>query len=196
MTELTTRGEYDRTNCSDPMSWCVVSKLLPWGYFSDGHYLTVNPACQTDGKLNVQQHSSKCLNTLTVKFFRRWVWETRHSGVTGWELLSHFSDVWCSSLLQLTRSSNWQLESLFRWQMWPHWTYVLNNIIRKKNKSRLTLFDIIARVQKITLPQRYSITADISHCEALNCEPEIEFLSPAGIGYLGSDVIYGGNRHH
>jgi hypothetical protein len=50
--------------------------------------------------------------------------------------------------------------------------------------------------QKITLPQRNSITADISHCEALNCDLETKFLSPAGTGYLGSEVIYGGNRHH
>jgi hypothetical protein len=64
------------------------------------------------------------LKTLIPKCFRRRVWETRRSVATGWELLSHFSDVWCSSLLQLTRSSSWQRESLFRCQIWPHWTYV------------------------------------------------------------------------
>jgi hypothetical protein len=53
-----------------------------------------------------------------VKCFRRRVWETRHSSVTGWEPLSHFSDVWCSSLLQLTRGSNWQRESSSRCQIW------------------------------------------------------------------------------
>jgi len=126
------------TNRSDPMSWCVALKLLLWGYIVDRHYLTVNPDCQTAGTFNVQLHSSEGHNTLTVKCFRRKVWETRHSGATGWELLSHFSDVWCSSLLQLTRSSTWQRESLFRCQMWPHWTYVPNSIIRKENNSRLT----------------------------------------------------------
>ena len=51
--------------------------------------------------------------------------ETRHSGVTGWELLSHFSEVSCSSLLQLTKCSNWQRESSSQYQMWPWWMYVL-----------------------------------------------------------------------
>ena len=125
-------------NWSDLMTWCVVSKLLPWGYLLDRHYLTANPACRTAGTVNVQLHSSKGLNTSTVKRYRRRVWETRHSGATGWELLSHFSGVWCSSLLHLTRGSNWQRESLFRCQMWPHWTYVSNNVIRKENKLRLT----------------------------------------------------------
>jgi hypothetical protein len=116
----------------DPMRWRLVTKLLPWGYFLDRHYLTVSPACQIAGTLNIQLHSSEGLNTLTVKCFRRRVWEMRHSGATGWELLSHFRDVCCSSLLQLTRSSYWQQESLFRCQMWPHWMYVLNNIVRKE----------------------------------------------------------------
>jgi hypothetical protein len=148
------------------MGWCEVSKLLPWGYC---WYST----------MNVQLHSSEGLNTLTVKCFRRRVWETRHSGATGWEHLSHFSDVWCSSLLHLTRSCNWQRESLFRCQMWPHWTYVPNNICRKENKSRFTGLHIILLVQKIKLPQRYSITAYNSHRGALNRDPEIKFLSPA-----------------
>jgi hypothetical protein len=73
---------------------------------------------------------------ITVKCSRRRVWETRHSGATGWELLSHFSGVWCSSLLQLTSSSNWQRESLFRCQMWQHWMYVPNNVITYENRSR------------------------------------------------------------
>jgi len=64
------------------------------------------------------------LKTFIPKCFRRTVWETQHSGATGWELLSHFSDVWCSSLLQLTRSSNWQLESSFRCQISPQRMYV------------------------------------------------------------------------
>jgi len=34
-------------------------------------------------------------------------------------------------------------------------------------------------VPEITLPQRYSITADISHCEALNRDWDINFISPA-----------------
>jgi len=34
-------------------------------------------------------------------------------------------------------------------------------------------------VPEITLPQRYNITADISHCEALNRDREVKFLSPA-----------------
>jgi len=68
--------------------------------------------------LNVQLHGSKRLNTLIVKCFRLSVWETRHSDATGWELPSHFSDVWCSPSLQLTRNSDLQRESLFRYQMW------------------------------------------------------------------------------
>ena len=116
----------------NPMRLISVTKLQHWGCFLDRHYLTVNPACQTVGTLNVLLHSSEGLNTLTVKFFRRRVWETRHSGATGWELLSHFRGVWCSSLLQLTRSSTWQQESLFRCQMWPHWMYVINNVSCKR----------------------------------------------------------------
>jgi hypothetical protein len=77
--------------------------------------------------------AAKFRRTWISEHFRRRAWETRHSGATGWELLSHFSDVWCSSLLQLTRSSTWQWESLFRCQMWPHWMYVSNNTIRKEN---------------------------------------------------------------
>jgi len=105
-----------------------------WGYFKDCHPLTVNPACQTAGTLDVQLHSLEGLDTLTVKCYRRRVWEMRHSGATGLELQFYFSDVWRSSLLQLTRSSNWQRESLFRCQMWPHWMYVPNNITRNENK--------------------------------------------------------------
>ena len=118
------------------MRWRLVTKLLTSGYFLDRHYLTA-------GTLNVQLHSSEGLNTLNVKCFRRRVWETRHSGATGWELLSLFSDVWCSLLLQLTMGSNWQLESLFRCQVWPHWMYVPDNIIRKENKWRLIWFHTI-----------------------------------------------------
>jgi len=88
------------------------------------------PSLSTAVTLNVQQQSSEILNTLTVKCYRRRMWETQHSGATGWELLSHFSDVWCSWLLQLTRGSIWQRESLFRCQMWPHWMYVSNNVIK------------------------------------------------------------------
>ena len=87
------------------------------------------PSLPTAVTLNVQLHSSERLDTLNVKYFRRRVWEMRHSGATGLELLSHFSDVWCSSLLQLTRSFNWQRESLFRCQMWPQWMYVSNNVM-------------------------------------------------------------------
>ena len=138
----------------DLMRRLLVTKLQPWGCFLDRHYLTVNPTCQTVGILNVLLHRSGGLNTLTVKCYRQRVWETRHSGATGWELLSHFSDVWCSSFLQLTRRSVWQLESLFLCQMWPHWMYVSNHEIRKENKSRLTRFYRILHVQKVTLPQR------------------------------------------
>jgi hypothetical protein len=122
------------------MSWCVVKILLLSGYCFDRHYLTVNPTFQTAGTFSVQLYSSKGLITLTVKCFRRRVWETRHLDANGWELLYHFSDVCCSSLLQLTRSSIWQRESLFRCQMWPWWMYVLNNIIRKK----LVTFNLIS----------------------------------------------------
>jgi len=75
---------------------------------------------------SIQQIEHLYINfkTFIPKCFRRRVWETRHSGVTGWELLSHFSDVWCSSLLQLTRSSSWQLASLFRCQISPQRMYV------------------------------------------------------------------------
>jgi len=104
-------------------------------------------ACQATDTLNVRLHSSKRLNPLNVKYFRRRVWETRHSGATGWELLSHFSGVWYSSLLQLTRCSNWQLENLFRCQMWPHWMYVSNNAVKKENKSKLIRFCIILVAQ-------------------------------------------------
>ena len=132
-------------------------------------------ACQSTDTLNEVLHSSKERNTLDVKCSRRRVWETRHSGVTGWELLSHFSDVWCSSLLQLTRSSNWQPESLFPCQMWRHWVYVSNDVIKKENKSQLTWFYIIVRVKYVPLPQRYSITRAIHHWEELNCERDIKF---------------------
>ena len=159
------------------------------------NYLTVNSAFQTAATLNVQLHSWEGLNTLTVKCYRRRVWETRYLGVTGWELLSHFRDVWCSSLLQLTRSSNWQQESLFRCQMRPHRTYVPNNIIRKENNSRFTWFLIILRVPEFTLLQQYSRTADISHCEALNREREIKSFLPQRTGYHGSDVISLSYRH-
>ena len=82
-----------RVTWSDIMCWCVVTILLLSGHSLDRHYLTVNPACQTAGTFNEQLHSSEGLNTLTVKCFRRRVWETRHSGATGWKLQSHFSDV-------------------------------------------------------------------------------------------------------
>jgi hypothetical protein len=127
-------------------------KFLSLGPFLDRHYLTVNPAFQTAGTFNVQLHSSEGLNTFTVKCFRRRVWETRRSGVTGWELPSHVSDIWCLSSLQLTRNSNWQRESLFRCRMWPHWMYVPKSIIRKQNKSRLTWVHLILRVAEITSP--------------------------------------------
>jgi hypothetical protein len=94
------------------------------------------------------------INTLIVKYLRRRVWETRRSGATGWEVLSHFSDVWRSSLLQLTRGSNWQRESLFRCQMWPHWMYVSYNIIRKGNELWITWCHIIVRVPEFIIPQR------------------------------------------
>jgi len=76
----------------------------------NGKYSLQFPVSQT-GRL-------KGATSLIVKCFRWRVWETRHSGATGWELLSHFSDVWCSSLLQLIRGSNWQRESLCRYQIW------------------------------------------------------------------------------
>jgi hypothetical protein len=94
-------------------------------------YLQVMPQnhCTTDGKYQVNRpecQTSRLKNpkALIVKCFRRRVWETRRSGATGWELLPHFSDVWCSSSLQLTSSSNWQRESLFRCQRQPRWMYV------------------------------------------------------------------------
>jgi hypothetical protein len=129
MTFSTSSEIYGRSNCWDPTKWNFVTKFQPCGYCSDRQYLTVNPTCQIHGTMNEQLHSSEGLNTVTVKCYRRRVWETRHSDATGWELLSHFSDVWCSSSLQLTRSSSWQRESLFRCQMWPHWTYVSYNVI-------------------------------------------------------------------
>jgi len=70
---------------------------------------------------DAKQDGSKGAKILIVKYFRRRVWEMRHSGATGWELLSHFSDVWWSSLLQLTRSSNWQQETSSRYQIWLWW---------------------------------------------------------------------------
>ena len=40
-----------------------------------------------------------------------------------------------------------------------------------------------------------NIKADISHCEAFNCDREIKLISPAqGTGYLDSDVISLSNR--
>ena len=123
--------------------------------------------------------SSEGLNTLTVKCFRRKVWETRHSGVTGWELLSHFSDVWCSSLLQLARSSVCQRESLFLFQMRQWWMYVSNNSINYENRSGLTLFYIIFHEQLIKLTQRLITPADNSHCEAIHCHRNIKFLPPS-----------------
>jgi len=71
------------------------------------------------------QHTKKFLRTIFLKYFRRRVWETQHSGVTGSELLSIFSEVWCSSFLQLTRLPNWQRESSSQYQMWPWWMYVI-----------------------------------------------------------------------
>jgi hypothetical protein len=53
------------------MSLSLVKKLLLWGYFLDRHDLTVTPACQEAGRLNVQLHSAEGLNTLTVKCYRR-----------------------------------------------------------------------------------------------------------------------------
>jgi len=129
MTISTSSEKYGRPTCRNRTRRNLVTKLRPVGYCSDHHYLTVNPACQTVGTVNVHLLSLKWLNTLCVKCFRRRVWETQHSGATGLELLSHFSDVWCSSLLQLTMGSNWQRESLFQCQMWPWWMYVSNNVI-------------------------------------------------------------------
>ena len=106
-------------------------------------------ADQEASTFNVLLHSKKGLNIFTVQYFRRRVWEMQHSGVTGWELLSHFSDVWCSSLLQLTRCSIWQRESLFRCQMWPHWMYVTNNAIKKENKTKLTWFYVILHEEEL-----------------------------------------------
>jgi hypothetical protein len=145
------------------------------------HSQTVNSNREVSGEENIMLLTSERFFTLTVKCFRRRVWETRHSGVTGWELLSHFSGVWCSSSLQLTRSSKWQRESLFHCQMRPHWRYVPNNIVWKENKSRLTWAYIILHVHKITLPQRYSTTADIRHWEALIRARESKILSSAGL---------------
>ena len=118
---LKSSEKYGKPTCWEPIRWYLVMKIMLWRYFLDRNSLTVNAACQTAGTLNVQQHSSEELNTLPVKCYRQRVWETRYSGATGWEHRSHFSDVWCSSLLQLTKGSNWQRESSFRCQMWPHW---------------------------------------------------------------------------
>jgi len=117
---------YGRPTRWDSMRWYLVMKWQPWLYFLDCYSLIVNLVFQTAATFNVQLHSIEVLSTLSVKCFRRTVWETRHSGATGWEQLSHISDVWCSSLQQLTRSFNWQRESLSRCQMWPHWMYVSN----------------------------------------------------------------------
>jgi len=144
-----------QANLWDPMCWRLVTKLLNCGCFVGSHHLTVNWINrQLVRTLNVLLHSSKRLNTLTMKYFRRRVWETRHSGATGWELPSLYSDVWCSSPLQLTRNSNWQLASSFRCQMWPHWMYVSKSIIKQENKSQLTRIYVILRVQEIKFRQR------------------------------------------
>ena len=130
-----------------------------------------------------------------MKFFRPRVWETRHLGVTGWELLSHFSDVWCSSLLQLTRSSNWQRESLFRCQMWPWWMYVSNNIITQENRSRLTRFYTIFMWQKLRYlndsVQRQT-SATVRHLTATG---KLNSYLPQRTGYHSLDVNYPSNRH-
>jgi len=91
---------------------------------------TYCPSKNASNKINKKVQHNRELPTdfksFILKCLRQRVWKTRHSGATGWVLLSHFSDVWYSSLLQLTRISIWQLESLFRCQMWPHWMYVNN----------------------------------------------------------------------
>jgi hypothetical protein len=46
-------------------------KYLSLGQYLYRHCLTINPAGQNAGTLNVQLHSSEGLNTLTVKCFRR-----------------------------------------------------------------------------------------------------------------------------
>ena len=157
--------------------------------FLDRYYLTVKPVCQTAATLNVELHRSDGFNALTVKCFRRRVWETRHSVASGWELLTHFSDVWCSSLLELTRNCNWQRERLFLCQMWLRWMYVLNIIIRKENKSRFTWFHSIIYMTKIKLPLWYSIAAKISHCQVLNCERLVKFFLPQRTVYHGFNLV-------
>ena len=83
-----------------------------------------NAACKVLRKVQHFRELQIDFKSFILKCFRRRVWETWHSGATGWELLFHFSDVWCSSSLELTRSSNWQLESLFRCQISLPWMYV------------------------------------------------------------------------
>jgi len=95
----------------------------------------------------------------SVKCFRWREWRTRHSGATGWELVSHFSDVWCSSLLQLTRVSIWQLESLFRCQTWPRWMYVFKIEVKWEDKSGIIWFYIVLYTEETKLPRIHSITA-------------------------------------
>ena len=80
-------------------NYCV-AKIL------DRHYVTVNPACQAAVHFQGTAAQFQGLNKLTVKNSRRRVWETPHLGVTGWDLLSHFSEIWILSWLQLTSSSN------------------------------------------------------------------------------------------
>jgi len=56
--------------------------------------------------------------------------------------------------------------------------YVSNNEIRYENIINIILYNFAC--PRNYMPQRYSTTTDISHCEALNCDPEIRFLSPEG----------------
>jgi len=113
------------------MTYTTDVLLICWFGTQLTQHVRKNTYCRsknTSSKMNRKVQHNRELQTdfksFILKCLRRRVWETQHSGVTGWELLSHFSDVWCSSLLQLTRSSDWQQESLFRCQISPQRMYV------------------------------------------------------------------------
>ena len=55
-----------QSKLQDPILWRLITKLLPCGYFSFRHYLTLSPNWQEAGTLNVLQHNSTWLNALTV----------------------------------------------------------------------------------------------------------------------------------
>jgi hypothetical protein len=88
------------------------------------HCQSKNATCTVSRKIQHITELQSNLNLFILQCLRRRVWETLHSVATGWELLSDFRNVCCSSSLQLTRISGWQRESLFQCQIWPRWMYV------------------------------------------------------------------------